>query len=113
MNIQKFEHQDMAPKVKNTKQDTHAHNQHYRRATNIHKSKTFLTRINYEKLLPFKKRLFSIEFKMTKQRFQPMPYEKPVTRSQQRQCSTLDPNKENHNILTENSKVIPMECSPS
>lgn len=106
--IKKFEekNQDMAPKVKNTKQGSQTLNIHYRRADNINKSKTFLTRVNYEKLLPFKKRLFSIEFKITKQRFQPMPYEKPVTRSQQRRCSTLNSsNKENQNILSDNPKV--------
>lgn len=62
--------------------------------------------MNYEKLLPFKKRLFSIEFKITKQRFKPMPYEKPVTRSQQRRCSTLiSINKENNVDITDDPVV--------
>lgn len=97
----------MAPKVKNTKQITQTHNHHYRRTDKINKSKTFLTRINYEKLLPFKKRLFSIEFKVSKQRcFQPVPYEKPVTRSQQRRSSTLNfTDKENRNVLSDDAKV--------
>lgn len=96
----------MAPKVKNKKQNAHSHDCHYQRSNNINKPKTFLTRMNYEKSLPFKKRLFLIEFNIKKQHFKPMPYEKPVTRSQQRRSSKLNANdKENHDDSFNDSKV--------
>lgn len=80
----------------------------YKRSLETTKKKTFVNRINYEKLLPLKKRLFPIEFCKSKPRFKPTPYEKPVTRSQgQRSIGSNYANKENQSTSPSNQpKVI-------
>lgn len=80
----------------------------YKRSLETTKKKTFVNRINYEKLLPLKKRLFPMEFCKSKPRFKPTPYEKPVTRSQgQRSIGSNYANKENQSTSPSNQpKVI-------
>lgn len=95
----------MAPRTKYT-QDLICHNYLYRRLCDDSKKKTFFNRLNFEKSLPLKKRLFPNEFRITKPRFKPMPYEKPVTRSQRRRSTTPNSaNKENQTISSDNEKV--------
>lgn len=78
----------------------------YKRALDTTKKKTFLNRINYEKSLPLKKRLFPIEFRNSKPRFKLTPYEKPVTRSQgRRTIGSNCANKENLSSSSDNPTV--------
>lgn len=86
----------MAPRMKRSKSDN-GRAFLYRRTDDESKKKTFLNRINFEKCLPFKKRMFPIEVQNKKTHFKPTPYEKPVTRSQGRRSVTPKlNNKENH-----------------
>lgn len=95
----------MAPRNKDTK-DMICRNYLYRRLCDATKKKTFFNRETFEKSLPLKKRLFPIEFRITKPRFKPTPYEKPVTRSQKRRSTTPNSaNKENQTVSTDNEKV--------
>lgn len=96
----------MAPKIKRSK-NAGFRDFPYRRPTGEEcKKKIFLNRINFEKCLPLKKRLFPIEFGKLKPRFKPTPYEKPITRSQgRRSIGSNSSNKENQTISPENEKV--------
>lgn len=107
----KYKAEIMAPKVKRSKNTPEDREMPYQRlAGQVCKKKTFLNRINFEKCLPLKKRLFPIEFacfQLEKPRFKPTPYEKPVTRSQGRRSVVENSsNKENQAVQsTANAKV--------
>lgn len=78
----------------------------YQRELNANKKKTFINRINHEKSLPLKKRLFPTEIRSSKPRFRPTPYEKPVTRSQgRRSIGSNCANKENQSTSPDSIKV--------
>lgn len=96
----------MAPKIK-PQLDSFGSDYLYKRMNgDTNKKRLFCNRINYEKTLPLKKRLIPIEFRITKPRFKPMPYEKPITRSQQKQSSPSNTvNKENQTHSSDNQKV--------
>lgn len=95
----------MAPRVKRSRGDS-GRDFLYRRVDDDSKKKTFLHRINFEKCLPFKKRMFPMVVQRKKPHFKPTPYEKPVTRSQGR-CSATPTlaNKENHEDTPNVEKV--------
>lgn len=96
----------MAPRMKRSRNDIGRGFQ-YRRADDESKKKTFLHRINFEKCLPFKKRMFPMEVRRQKPHFKPTPYEKPVTRSQGRRSVTPNlANKENHDDAPIIEKVM-------
>lgn len=99
----------MAFKVNNSTCDSNRECAYLRALPNDdHKKKIFVSRINFEKCLPFKKRLFQIELQQEKSRFRPTPYEKPVTRSQGRRSVGMhsnSANKENKEISTNDGKV--------
>lgn len=89
----------MAPKINHIKVDPI----YQRPIGQIGKKKTFLYRINFEKSLPPKKRMFPTDLVFDKPRFMPTPYEKPVTRSQGRRGNSS--NKENQAIAAVKGKV--------
>lgn len=97
---------EMAPRVKVAPKNEAkpSFDQHYRRADNVNKSKTFVTRKNYEKLLPFKKRLFAVHVHVKIPKI-PKVYERPVTRSERKRMQAADSNKENYNNLPNDSNV--------